>query len=162
MCSGSKNIQKARTFTKQAPVLVEVLITKSCLTLGPRGLQPARLLCPWDSPDQNTGVGCHSLLQGIFPTPGSNPGLPHCRQILYHLSYQGTPISLTCGISNTIQMHLSMKQKQTHRHREQTCDCQEGGQVGGGMDQEVGISRCKLSYTHTHTHTYTHIHTQNR
>ena len=42
-----------------------------------------------DSPGKNTGVGCHVLLQGIFPTQGSNPGLPHCRQILYHLSHQG-------------------------------------------------------------------------
>ena len=44
-----------------------------------------------DSPDKNAGVGCHALLQGIFPTKGSNPGLPHCRQILYHLSHQGNP-----------------------------------------------------------------------
>ena len=43
----------------------------------PHGLQPARLLCPWDSPGQNTGVGSPSLLQGIFPTQGSNPGLLH-------------------------------------------------------------------------------------
>ena len=41
-----------------------------------------------DSPGKNTGVGCHALLQGIFPTQGSNPGLLHCRQILYHLSHQ--------------------------------------------------------------------------
>ena len=40
---------------------------------------------PWDSPGQNTGVGSLSLLQGIFPTQGSNPGLPHCRRILYQL-----------------------------------------------------------------------------
>ena len=40
---------------------------------------------PWDSPGQNTGVGSLSLLQGIFPTQASNPGLPHCRQILYQL-----------------------------------------------------------------------------
>ena len=45
-----------------------------------------------DSPGQNTGVGCHALLQRIFPTQGSNPGLPHCRQILYHLSHQGNII----------------------------------------------------------------------
>ena len=44
-----------------------------------------------NSPGQNTGVGSLFLLQGIFPTQGSNPGLPHCRQILYHLSYQGSP-----------------------------------------------------------------------
>ena len=43
------------------------------------------------------------------------------------------------------QMNLSMKQKQTHRHREQTCGCQVGW-GGGGMDWELGISRCKLLY----------------
>jgi len=44
-----------------------------------------------DSPGKNTGEGCHVLLQGIFPTQGSNPGLPHCRWILYHLSQQRSP-----------------------------------------------------------------------
>ena len=44
-------------------------------SLRPRGLQPTRLLCPWDSPGKNTGVGCHAILQGIFPTQGSNPHL---------------------------------------------------------------------------------------
>ena len=44
-----------------------------------------------DSPGRNTGVGCHALLQGIFPTQGSNPGLLPCRQILYHLSREGSP-----------------------------------------------------------------------
>ena len=47
-----------------------------------------RLLCPWNSLGKNTRVGSHPLLQGIFPTQGSNPGLPHCGQILYHLSHQ--------------------------------------------------------------------------
>ena len=46
---------------------------------------------PWNSPGQNTRVGSLSLLQGIFPTQGSNPGLPHCRQILDQLSHQGNP-----------------------------------------------------------------------
>ena len=50
------------------------------------------LLCPWNSPGKNTGVGCHFLLQRIFLTQGSNPSLWHCRQILYHLSHQGSPI----------------------------------------------------------------------
>ena len=58
-------------------------------SLPPRGLQPARLLCPRNSPFKNPGVGCHSFLQGIFPSQGSNPGLQHCRQILYSLSHQG-------------------------------------------------------------------------
>ena len=60
-------------------------------SLWPQGLQPTRLLHPWDSPGKNTGVGSHFLLQGIFPTQGLNPGLPHCRQTLYHLSHQGIP-----------------------------------------------------------------------
>ena len=47
------------------------------------GLEPARLLCLWDSPGKNTGLGSHALLHGIFMTQGSNPGLPHCRQFLY-------------------------------------------------------------------------------
>ena len=57
----------------------------------PHGLEPARLLCPWDSPGQSTGVGSFSFLQGIFLTQGSNPGLLHCRLVLYHLSHQGSP-----------------------------------------------------------------------
>ena len=57
----------------------------------PHGLWPARLLCPWNPSGKNTGVGSQSLLQGIFLIQGLNPGLPHCRQILYHLSHQGSP-----------------------------------------------------------------------
>ena len=54
-------------------------------------LRPHGLYSPWNSPGQNTGVGSSSLLQGIFPTQGSNPGLLHCRQILYQLSHRGGP-----------------------------------------------------------------------
>ena len=66
----------------------EVLAAQSCLTLWPQGLWPTSLLCPWDSPGKNTGVGSHSFLQGVF--------LPwdwtwvHCRQILY-ACHQGSP-----------------------------------------------------------------------
>ena len=55
------------------------------------GLQPARLLHPWNFPGKNTGVGCYSLLQRIFMTQELNPGLLNCRQTLYHLSHQGSP-----------------------------------------------------------------------
>ena len=65
-------------------------------SLWSHGLQPTRLLCPWDSPGKNTGVGCHALLQGIFLTQGSNPGLLTCRQIISHLSHQCTP-GILCG-----------------------------------------------------------------
>ena len=54
----------------------------------------ARLLCPRDSLGKSTGVGSDSLLQGIFPTPGSNSGLLYCRQNLYHLSEWGSPETL--------------------------------------------------------------------
>ena len=64
-------------------------VTQSCPTL-----RPHRLYHPWNSPGQNTGVGSLSLLQGIFPTQGLSPGLPHCRQILYQMSHQGRPRTL--------------------------------------------------------------------
>ena len=51
---------------------------------------PTRLLRPWNFLGKGTGVGCHLLLQGIFPTQGSNLGLLHCRQTLYPLSHQGS------------------------------------------------------------------------
>ena len=111
-------------------------------------LKPARLFCPWGSPGKNTGVGCHALLQGIFPTQRSNPGLSHCRdsllseppgkpkktrvgsqsllqgnfltqesnwgishcrQILYQLSYQGSPKGRVVSPSGnrTLVSHLT-------------------------------------------------------
>ena len=60
-------------------------------SVWPYGLWPTRPLCTWDFPGRNAGVGNLSLLQGIFPTQGSNPGLPHYRQILYQLRHQGNP-----------------------------------------------------------------------
>ena len=54
-------------------------------------LWPHELYSPWNSPGQNAGVGSPSLLQRIFPTQGLNPGLPHCRWILYQLSHKGSP-----------------------------------------------------------------------
>ena len=61
-------------------------------SLQPHGLQPTMLLHPWDFPGKNTGVDCHFLLQEIFLAQGLNLGLPHCRQTLYRLSYQGSLI----------------------------------------------------------------------
>ena len=59
---------------------------------------PLHSFIPWNSPcdvpGQNTGVGSRSPLQGVFPTQGLTPGLPHCRQILYQMSYQGSPVIL--------------------------------------------------------------------
>ena len=75
------------------PVFSSVQFSHSVVSdsLRSHGLYPARLLCPWNSLGKSTGVGWHSSLQGIFPTQGLNLLLPHCRQILYHLSYQGSP-----------------------------------------------------------------------
>ena len=73
----------------------KVLVAQLCLPFcDPTDWQTppvtARLFSPWNSPGKNTGVGCHFLLRGIFPTQGSNQGLSCFRQILYHLSHQGS------------------------------------------------------------------------
>ena len=92
-----------------------------------------------NSPGKNTGVGCHALLPGIFPTQGSNPSLPHCRQILYHLSHQESPricmdrLSLLQGIfltqeSNWVLLHC----RKIHLFpggasaKEPACQCRKG------------------------------------
>ena len=64
---------------------------KSTAFILSNSLWPHRLYSPWNSLGQNTGVGSLSLLQGIFPIQGSNPDLPHGRQILYQLNHQGSP-----------------------------------------------------------------------
>ena len=71
--------------SRKRPASVTSVLSDS---VRPQGLQPAKLLCPWDSPGKKTGVNSHCLLQGIFPTQGSNPDLLHCRQILYRLSQE--------------------------------------------------------------------------
>ena len=67
-------------------------VLQSCLTLwDPMDYNlPGSSVCE-DSPNENTEAGCHALLQGIFPNQGLNPVLPHCKQILYHLSHRGGP-----------------------------------------------------------------------
>ena len=85
-------------------VCVSVLLSQSCPTLC-NPMSP-RLPCPWNSPGKNTGVGCHSQLQGIFPTQGSNPGLLHCRQILYCLRHKGNPwVRIPMRDSRSIKAH---------------------------------------------------------
>ena len=68
------------------------LVTQSCPTLcDPMDCTPPGSSIHGDSPGKNTGVDCHALLQGIFPTKGLKPDLRYCRWILYHLSHQGSP-----------------------------------------------------------------------
>ena len=69
-------------------------------SLWPCGLYPARLLCPWSSPGKTTWVGSCTLLQEIFPSQGSNPGLLDCRHIPYCLSHQGNPYTFSTIIFN--------------------------------------------------------------
>ena len=77
-------------------------------------LRPCRL-CSWDFAGKNTGVGCHFLLQGIFPTQGLNPGLLHCRQMLYHLSHQGS-LMRNAGLDET-QAGIKMAWRNINNHR---------------------------------------------
>ena len=70
-------------------------------------LRPHGLHSLWNSPGQNTGVGSLSLLQGIFPTQGSNPGLPHCRVNLYQLNHKGSP-----RILEWVAYHFSIESSQ--------------------------------------------------
>ena len=80
----------ARSLQPRQQVESEVKYSESHSIMS-NSLRPHRRFSPWSTPGQNTGMGSLSLLQGIFPTQGSNPGLPQCRQILYHLSHQGSP-----------------------------------------------------------------------
>ena len=89
-------------------------MSESCSVVSD-SLQVHDLYSPWDSPGQNTGVASLSLLQGIFPTQGSNPGIPQCRQILYQLSHQESPrilewvaYSFSSGSSQTQESNLCL------------------------------------------------------
>ena len=74
------------------------LVAHLCLTLcDPMDRSPPSSSVHGDSLGKNTGVGCHAILQGIFPTQGLNPGFPHCRWILYHLSHQGSYMNIRWG-----------------------------------------------------------------
>ena len=90
------------------------LVAKLCLTLRPSGQWPARLLCPWDSPGKNTGVGCHDLLQAFFPTQGSNPCLS-C--LLYRQAYS---IALCHLTSVPMSLHKT-KTKRRLKKKKKEC-----------------------------------------
>ena len=116
--------------------------SESCSVLS-NSLRSHGQYSPWNSPGQNTGVGSLSLLQGIFPTQGSNPGLPHCRQVLYQLSHKeceilivememggcwslATELELQACIVAVLSLvapwHAgSFQTRKTPRHRDQTC-----------------------------------------
>ena len=83
---------------KRMNVYLRKIVSFSCSVVSSslrlHELWSTRLLCPWSSPGKNTGVGCHFLLWGIFPTHGLNLNRLHWRQILYHLSHQGNLIKI--------------------------------------------------------------------
>ena len=85
------------------------LVAKSCLTFWqPQGLYPARLLCPWDFPSKTTRVGCYFLLQGIFPTQGSNSCLLHLlhyRQFLYFWATRSTRSHIRAQSLKTVSLY---------------------------------------------------------
>ena len=119
-------------------IYMKLKVAQSC----PDFLQPHGLYRPWNSPGQNTGVGSLSLLQGIFPTWGSNPGLLHWRWILYQLSHKGSP-----GILEWVSFSLLQR-------------------IFLAQELNWGLLHCRrilyqMSYiyihTHTHTHTYIYI-----
>ena len=93
-----REIQKNICFIDYTKAFDCVIVTQLCPALWLHGLDS-----PWNSPGQNTGVGSHSLLQGIFPTQGWKPGLPHCRQVLYKLGHREA--NLTVWIVTNWKIH---------------------------------------------------------
>ena len=87
MAESFPNLKKKTDIQAQeARVCTQFLSRVQLFVVGhrPHGLWPARLLCPWNFLGKNTGMGCHFLLRGIFPTQGLNMCVLHCRQVLYH------------------------------------------------------------------------------
>ena len=94
------------TVLKVVCVVLCASVAKPCLTLAILWTMTARLLCPWDCPGKNTGVGHHFLLQGIFLTQELNPRLLHCRQMIYQLNYEVTPKSNSIFLQFSCNMWL--------------------------------------------------------
>ena len=109
----------------QMPLLFTRLVVSD--SLQPHGLQPAKLLCPWDFPGKNTGVGCHFLLQGIFLTQGLNLHVLHW-QILFNTEAPGKPQNASTHTHTRTHTHTHMH---AHAHAH--------------------------THTHTHTHTHAFI-----
>ena len=113
--------------------------SESCSVVS-NSLRPHGLYSPWKSPGQNTGVRSHPLLQGIFPTQESNPGLPHCRWILYQLSHKGSPRILE-WVAYPFYRGSSWSKNQTG------VSC-----IVGGFFTNWAIREALHRYTHTKSH----------
>ena len=126
-------------------------------------LWPYGLFSPWNSPGQNTGVGSLSLLQGISPTQGSNPGLPHCGWTLYHQSHKGSLYlvfkklvriwALIDGLSFSSRFTLFASSVKWH-----TCPLPTGDKaltmeaLGRHYSPKESCFQVPLCFLHTYTH----------
>ena len=116
-------------------------VAQSCLTL----CDPMDCSLPGSSPGNSPGVDYHFLLQGIFPTQGSNPGLPHCRHMLYCLSHQGSPgkvlwvDKLQCSVTNPIMEVYLQRRKQILFYMRDQRRFNKGYDVGASLQNYVGI-----------------------
>ena len=114
----------------------------SCLTLfHPTDCSPPGSPVHGDSPGKNTGVGGHALLQGIFPTQGSNPGLPHCGKILYQLSHKESPRTLE-RVADPVSSRSSRPRNRTG------VSCIAGGFFTNWAISEALVSVVKISPNH--------------
>ena len=129
------------------------LVAQSCPTLRPYDHSPPGSSVHGDSLGKNTGVGCHALLQGIFPTRGSNAGLPHCRWILYQMSHQGSPFSCyVCGVQfMTAALHFQTRAVWLSTISKQQnwffvcCNWQGGGCAGSLLRHRGPVAGHRLS-----------------
>ena len=115
-------------------------------SVRPHGLWPTRL-CPWDSPGKNTGVGCHALLQGTFPTLGLNPGPLHCRHFLI--------------ITLSFKTYLTSQGSHSGRSWCHYCNAwvKQGCSVHGNKGMAASACRMHTHSNTTHTHTTWYIYT---
>ena len=95
--SQAYNYQAQVSYARDLLCSMSICVSRSAVSDShdPMDCSPPGSSVHGNSPGKNTGMGCHALLQGIFPTQGLNSGLPHCRWIFYHLSHQGSPKEAT-------------------------------------------------------------------
>ena len=113
------------------------------------GLQPSRLLCPRDFPGNSTRVDCHFLLQGIFLTQGSNPGLPHCRQMLYRLSQTLTTVLDSDSFQNKKNIQWSPNMLKQINENQNITVCVTGNE---GISTSVFCLFRQPTFPHLRTH----------
>ena len=100
----TRNSLEGKCWLRGITVIIKLISKSESHSVVSDSLGPYGLHSPWNSPGQNTGVGSYFLPKGIFPTQRLNPGLSHCRRILYHLSQQGSP--------KLIRIKIKTQQKQ--------------------------------------------------